>query len=83
MLCTDAVKNAHQACIVRASYFVAQAIGALIFLPQAGEVRVQLAIKVFPVAVPEREAHTKAENATHACINAIAQYPAQIFFRVI
>ena len=83
MLRAGIVKQAHQPRAVRAWHFVAEAVSALVFLAQAWEVRIELLIKIFPVAVPEGKPHAEAEDAAHARFHTIGQYAAEVFLRVV
>ena len=58
-------------------------IGADIPLLQAGEQPVQLPVKILPVPLPQRQAHAKAQDAVHLCLDAHLQNTGDILFRVV
>ena len=65
--------------------------GTFVRIPETADItllyprkmRVQLAIKILPIASTQRHAETEIDDAFHPCVKAIVENPVQIFRRVI
>ena len=77
------VENRHEVSLIGAAAFISVSKGTDVLLFHAREVLVQLGVKIFSVTLPERYAHSKAQNAFDASIKAIFQNATQTLFRII
>ena len=77
------VENRHEVSLIGAAAFINVSKGTDVLLFHAREVLVQLGVKIFSVTLPERYAHSKAQNAFDASIKAIFQNATQILFRIV
>ena len=68
---------------MRAVALVAVAESADVAPLQAGEVLIQLAVEVLPVALAQRYAETEAEHAAHSRVNAVVEKTEEILFGVV
>ena len=57
--------------------------GADVPLLHAGEVLVQLRVKILAVAVPQGDAHAEVDDDLHPRIKAVVQQAPEVFLRVI
>ena len=67
----------------RTRYKAGIAAGADVALLKSGKVLIQCVIKVFPVAVPQCDAHIKANDAFYACFDAVREDSIEVFLGVI
>lgn len=77
------MKDPHQPFTVRAVNDVLIAVQPDIFFFQMWKQFVQLAVKIFPVSLPQRQAHAEANDAKDVRLSAQIQYARNIFFRVV
>ena len=56
------VENRHEVSLIGAAAFISVSKGTDVLLFHAREVLVQLGVKIFSVTLPERYAHSKAQN---------------------
>lgn len=77
------MKESHQPFTVRAVDDVLIAVQPDIFFFQVWEQFVQLAVKIFPVSLPQRQPHAEANDTEDMGLSAQIQYAGNILFRVV
>lgn len=77
------MEEPHQLPTVRAVNDVLIAVQPDIFFFQIWKQFVQLAVKIFPVSLPQRQAHAEANDTEDMGLSAQIQYAGNILFRVV
>ena len=80
---TDFMEQLHQFFLMWAGNLIGIAIQADILLLQAGEMPVQLGIKIFPVSFPQCQPHAEIDDSLYAGVRADFQNAPDIFIGVV
>lgn len=73
----------HKRGLAGGGYLIGIPVGLYVFLLHARKMLVQLAVKILPVAVPEGHSNPEGQYSIGFCMDAVIQYAADIFLRVI